>query len=194
MKKQDGLKIVDLFLNPQYFFKSLYEDNDYRKHALFLVKISVLFVIVWFGRILYLILNPNHFNEEIALYTELFKVLDIKALGIISLFFILDTIVLFIYVFIIAFLSNLISRIFKVHLQFAAYWKIACYTTALIVPLGIVQLLLDMTLLSKFYAIAAAAISIYGLALLILGIKVFKKRQNVKYGKIGDVSAKTKKS
>lgn len=175
MKRQHNLNVMDLVLKPRTFFVTLYSNNNYRKHALFLTLVSVLFVVLWFIRIFYLIFSPNHFNDEIALYAELFKVLDIRTVGIFLLFLVVDTLVIFAFTSVFALVANVVSHLLKLRLPYKYYWKISCYLTTLIIPLLLIQLLLDVTMLSDFYAIAATIVSVYGIVLFILGVNVFSK-------------------
>ena len=173
MKQTNQIKILNLVIKPRLFFKELYEDNDYKKHVRFLTYISVLFIIIWFIRIFYLIFSPNYFNNEVAIYAELFKVIDFRTLGKFLIFLILDIIAIFLFSFAIALLAKLISQFFKIKLKFSQFWKIVCYILVFIIPLIFLQFLLDILLIPQFYLIVSAVISLYNFALLILGIKVF---------------------
>ena len=177
MTKEQKIKLTDLLVNPRSFFEHLYKDNDYKKHIRFLLFVSVVFVVIWFARILYVISSPNHFLvEDVAVYSELFQVRDMMAFGVFLLFLLVDILVFFVFSVAIAFIAKLVGYIFKIKLDFRYYWKITCYISWLAVPLMMIKFLLDVLLLSEVYSFVGTSVNIYGLILLIFGVKVFSEQ------------------
>src|SRR3989338_147496 len=171
-------KIFGLVTEPRKFFKELYQDNNYKKHIIFLLYVSILFVVIWFARIFYLIFSPNHFNDTISLYAELFKVIDIRTFGIFILFLLVDIIAIFVFSIVIAFIAKIASSLFKIKFDFRYYWKITCYVTGLIIPIVLIQFLLDIMLLSEFYLAISVIAGLYSIILLIFGVRVFSEQKN----------------
>ena len=167
------MKIIDLFINLKVFCGELSKDNNFKKHILFLVWVSVIFVILWFVKTFYLILSPNHFNDDIALYAELFQTIAITLVWKFLLFLVVDFLAIFRFSVVIAYIAKLAGDLFKIKLKFKDYWKIVCSITVIIIPVIIVQLLLDIALLSKFYPVFSTIVGIYTVVLLVIGVRKF---------------------
>lgn len=122
------MNILYLIANPEKFFKKLKNDNDYKKHFLFLFIISVSFYIHWFSKVL-LNLNNQHLNEqEISIYSYFFDSLNIKFIYYLIIFLIVDVFIVYIFTIILSILLKGICYLLNINLSFRNLLKITIYS------------------------------------------------------------------
>ena len=129
-KVNKNIKISILFLltNPKRFFNQLQNDNNYKRHLLYLLIISIIFHILWFSKILF-ILNNKHVNEQEALiYIHFFNSFTFKFIYYFIIFLVFDIVIIFILTMIIAILLKGICFLFNKNLNFKNFWKITIYS------------------------------------------------------------------
>ena len=143
MEGELKMNIIYVFVNPKKFFKKLKNDNNYKKHFLYLFIISIGLYMSWFGKILS---KLNYDEQEILIYGYFFDLLNLKFVYYLMIFLIVDVVIVCIFTIIIAILSKYISLLFNVKLSFKNFWKITIYSlTPIILTLliNIVSYLFD---------------------------------------------------
>jgi hypothetical protein len=117
-----------VLVNPKRFFNKLKSDLSIRVEIINLVFISFLIFTCWFLRIIFLVNKPEVYDANIDLYRIPFSILNIRFIGTFFGMLILNILVFFIIVSLISFISILLSKIWKLKLNFKHAFGIATYS------------------------------------------------------------------